>query len=183
MTLQSLVEAIMTSVSEAQDEIEKQNIHNISRYFDGDGKPETVKVLLPSMHNSDGRVVQEGNTGQDEDKRYDPVEIPLLSLLQVNPIKIKEMAVNFKISMDALEQIENDSPVTDTSDKANNLLGTSTSKAIKNSRKKRLMSTELLSNKFFGRGKDRNAEVKITFESGEPPEGYLKLNSHLLKLF
>ena len=47
MQLNDLVEAIMSSVASAQNEIEQQNIQNLSRYFNKDGEPEVVTVRLP----------------------------------------------------------------------------------------------------------------------------------------
>ncbi|WDE10759.1 DUF2589 domain-containing protein [Thalassomonas haliotis] len=180
MQLDDLVEAIMSSVASAQDEIEKQNIQNLSRYFNKDGEPEVVTVRLPSA--SAHLQAVGGNTSQPPQGSdgYQEIDIPLLTLLQVKPIKIKSMSVNFNISLTAVESIEQ---AAENEDKADNLLHTSTSTIMKKARKKKYMSTDLFGGSLFGRGKNRNAEVKITFESGEPPEGYLKLNSHLLKLF
>ncbi len=174
MTLQDLVEAILSSVATAQNEIEKQNIQNISSYFDKDGNPEIVRIKIPTQH----EALHQGSVDHDGDgPGYEEVEIPLFTLLQINPIKIKEMSVEFDISLNTVEKIE---ALSDdkTDDVGNNLLQTSTSEEIKKKRNQKIMSTDL-----FGDRKNRNAKVNITFESGEPPEGYLKLNSHLMKLF
>lgn len=177
MQLNDLVEAIMSSVSTAQEEIEKQNIQNLSQYFDKEGNPEVVKVRVPSP-SSQLHAVGEDQSQQTES--YQEINIPLLTLLQINPIKIKEMSVDFEISLTAVNALE---AAAKEGEGSNNLLQTSTSKSIKQARKKKFMSTDLFGGNIFGKGKNRNAKVKITFESGEPPEGYMKLNSHLLKLF
>ncbi|WKE64078.1 DUF2589 domain-containing protein [Gallaecimonas kandeliae] len=176
MTLQDLVEAIMTSVANAQDEIEKQNLLNISQYFDGDGNPEVVRVRVPQqgLH-----LVDEGEGNLAKDR---VVEVPLLSLLQINPIKIKEMTVDFDVSLEMVGKVEEVAAKEQAVPK-NNLLDTTSSNSLRGRARKRLMATELFSGSLFGGSKNRNAKVKITFESGEPPEGYIKLNSHLLKLF
>ncbi|WDE06534.1 DUF2589 domain-containing protein [Thalassomonas viridans] len=180
MQLNDLVEAIMSSVASAQNEIERQNIQNLSQYFNKDGEPEMVTVRLPSA-SAHLHAVGDNSPGQSQGgDGYQEIDIPLLTLFQVNPVKIKEMSVNFNISLNAVEEIEQAAAE---DDKTNDLLHTSTSKIMKKARKKKFMSTDLFAGSLFGRGKNRNAEVKITFESGEPPEGYLKLNSHLLKLF
>lgn len=94
MTLQDLVESIMTSVAKAQDEIEKQNLQHFSNYFDSEGKPQMVTVRLPK------------HDASDHDSEQEELKVPVLSLMQINPVKIKEMTVDFQISLNAVEKIE-----------------------------------------------------------------------------
>lgn len=172
MTLQDLVESIMTSVAKAQDEIEKQNLQHFSNYFDSEGKPQMVTVRLPKHEASAHESEQE------------ELKVPVLSLMQLNPVKIKEMTVDFQISLNAVEKIEQASDAESIDAKSeNNLLDTTDHELVKQKRQKRVLSTDLFSKGFGSKSKNRNAEVKITFESGEPPEGVMKLNSHLLRLF
>lgn len=177
MKLYELVQSIMTSVSIAQDEIEKQTIENISQYFDGQGNPEMLSVRIP-------RTQEDAQSGE-QTTTTDVVNIPLLSLLQHNPIKIKEMQVSFEFPLEEVGKLEESGDGPDANaGPANNLMATSSSNQLKQRRRKRIMETDISQKRsFFSSGKSRNATVNITFESGEPTEGYLKLNGHLQKLF
>lgn len=173
MRLHNLVEAIMDSVTEAQNRIELQNIENILQYFDvtADGAfiPKKLELRMPYVEldqHGDPIEVQGENTA---------IQIPLLSLAQLTPVRIKDMSVKFDVTLGEVKKIA----APDASAPGQTPLA----KLLKTRQSRKVMETELEGKSGFGRNKGRTAEVKITFESGELPEGYLKINSHLMKLF
>ncbi|USD36026.1 MULTISPECIES: DUF2589 domain-containing protein [Ferrimonas] len=178
MKLHELVEAIMDSVTEAQQRIEQQNIQNLLQYFDHDSSddsltPKSIELKFPGTSvDHHGDTVMENGCVKVE---HQTVQVPLLSLLQVNPIKIKDMSVQFELGLGEVETLTPDSEGGRGPDPLSNLLNRDC--------RRKVMNTELNPRSVFGRNKDRNAEVTITFESGELPEGYLKINSQLMKLF
>lgn len=167
LTLQNLVEAIMNSIADAQDQIEKQTLDNINEWFDDEGRPKMVSFKVPSLHPDDIEKREKGEVAERE------VNIPLLTLMQKNPIKIKRLLAKFEISLGSVQVVEDEE-----AGSKRKLIGSETTKKIR-----KVLSTDL----FTGNGKDaarsRQASMEIEFESSEPTEAFLKLQNDLLKLF
>lgn len=164
LSLQNLVEAIMSSLAEAQDQVERQTLDNINQWLDDDGRPKMITMKVPSLHPDDVAKREEGVV-VDRD-----IEVPLLTLIQNNPIKIKRLLAKFDISLGGVDIQEDDS---NKGDKP--LFGSETTKKVR-----KILSTDLFSG---GNAKKREASMQIEFESGEPTEAYLKIQNELLKLF
>ncbi len=166
LTLQNLVEAIMNSIADAQDQIERQTLDNINEWFDEGGRPKSVVFKLPSLHPDD---IEKSKSGELVER---DVEVPILTLMQKNPIKIKKLTTKFDIALGSVEVKE------ESIGSKKSLIGTDTAKKIR-----KILSTDL----FAGSKKDgsapRQASMEIEFESSEPTEAFLKLQNELLKLF
>lgn len=162
LTLQNLVEAIMNSIADAQDQIERQTIDNIHAWFDEDGRPKMMKLKVPVVS------LELEQQKQDKQVQEREIEIPLITLMQNNPIKIKKLIAKFEIALGGIESKE------EKNDESSKLIGSNTSSRIR-----KILSTDL----FAGDAKKRRtASMEIEFESGEPTEAYLKLQNELLKL-
>lgn len=170
LSLQNLVEAIMNSIADAQDQIERQTLDDINEWFDDEGRPKMVTFNVPSLHPDDIEKREKGELIERE------VNVPILTLMQKNPIKIKRLLAKFDIalgSVDVKEGVEEDGKKP--------LIGSGTTKRIR-----KVLSTDLFTG---GKGKSkdapatRQASMEIEFESGEPTEAFLKLQNDLLKLF
>ncbi|WP_462164909.1 DUF2589 domain-containing protein [Pseudoalteromonas xiamenensis] len=85
LTLQTLVEAIMGSISEAQDQIERQTLQNIYEWFDEDGRPKMISFRVPAFGPEADKKRANGETPERE------LHVPLITLTQNNPIKIKKL--------------------------------------------------------------------------------------------
>lgn len=168
LTLQNLVEAIMNSISDAQDQIERQTMDNINDWFDSEGRPKTTKFRVPSLHPE--HIEQYQRTGVMVER---DIDIPLLTLMQLNPIKIKRLVTKFDISLGSVEVKEDD-----VSHEGKELIGTGTVKKIR-----KILSTDLFTGGQKEGPSSRQASMEIEFESSEPTEAFLKLQNELLKLF
>ena len=162
ITLPNLVEAFMNAIADAQDKIEQQTMDNINEWFDADGRPKMVTFRVPEL-SPDAHERRE----QGEETEH-VLKVPLLTLMQNNPITIKRLVTKFEISLGGVV-IERD----DEEEEKPTLMGVATRRLQK------VLSVDL----FTGdERKGRKASMEIEFEQGEPTEAYLKLQNELLKL-
>ncbi len=167
LSLQDLVEAIMNAIADAQNQIEQQTMENISEWFDEDGRPKMVHFKIPAMGPKADALRAEGKVAERE------VLVPLLTLMQNNPIKIKRLLTKFDIALGGV-----DIHHTPGGDKATESDGNA-----KPAKKRKILSTDLFSGGGGKEGKrNQTASMEIEFESGEPTEAYLKIQNELLKL-
>ncbi len=87
LSLNELVEALAGAIIEAQDRIEQHQISNLARYFDRDGRPESLNVRLPSLH-------PQAETGDEETYRA-----PYLALVSTHLLKIKDVELSFDVDL------------------------------------------------------------------------------------
>ncbi|MDH4186967.1 MAG: DUF2589 domain-containing protein [Nitrospira sp.] len=87
LSFASLVEAISRAVAKAQDQVERHQITNLLSYFDQDDRPRSILFRVPSR--------QSGAKPGDEDFYH----VPLLSLVSINVLKIKDIEVKFSVDM------------------------------------------------------------------------------------
>ena len=85
--LDSLIEAIASAVVHAQDHVEQQQLHRLLRYFDANGRPQTFSLRVPSRHPSAAPGTEE------------VVGLPLLSLIPLNTLKIKDVTVTMDLAL------------------------------------------------------------------------------------
>lgn len=162
LSLQNLVEAIMNSIADAQDQIERQTLDNINEWFDEEGRPKMISFKVPAFGPEADQLRAKGEVAERE------IHVPLLTLMQNNPIKIKRLISKFEITLGGVEIQEQEGKHPG--------IASQTTQRIR-----KILSTDL----FTGDAKRRSktASMEIEFESGEPTEAYLKLQNELLKLF
>lgn len=94
ITLKDLLEALASAVIGAQDRIEQHQIASLGSYFDSDNRPKSVLMRLPSLHPG----AEEG----DEDY----YRAPLLSLTPANPLRIREVEIDFDVQLGEIGEEE-----------------------------------------------------------------------------
>jgi hypothetical protein len=87
VALKDLVHAIAGAVAEAQQEIEKAQIANLSSYLDRERRPLTVQMRVPSIR-------PEAGPGEE-----DIYQVPLIALTSHNNLRIKQVEVSFDIQL------------------------------------------------------------------------------------
>ena len=87
LSFASLVEAISRAVAKAQDQVERHQIKNLLSYFDQDSRPHGIEFKVPSRR-ADARPGEE-----------DLYSVPLLSLVSINVLKIKDVDIKFSVDM------------------------------------------------------------------------------------
>jgi hypothetical protein len=85
LTLKDLLEALSGAVIGAQDRMEQHQLANLAGYFDDDNRPRSILVRLPSM------------TPGAEEGDEDFYRAPLLALVPVNPLQIREVEIDFDV--------------------------------------------------------------------------------------
>ena len=140
--LQEIFQGIYSAIVSAQNTIEMHYLGEITEdYFDVDGSPKMVHVTLP-----------------DQEGKLLPVQIPAITLVPHNGLKIKEVSLEMKVRLSQSDQ-EDESK-------------------MKKSKIRKLMSD--LSNRGANNGKDM-ATLKVIFEGCDPPEGLARIKDSLVK--
>lgn len=87
LSFSHLVEAIARSVAKAQDQVERHQIKNLLGYFDKNYRPHGIEFKVPSRRS---------NAKPGEEDLY---SVPLLSLVSINVLKIKDIEIKFSVDM------------------------------------------------------------------------------------
>ncbi len=96
VALKDLVHAIAGAVAEAQQEIEKAQISNLTSYLDRERRPLTVQMRVPSIR-------PEAAPGEE-----DIYQAPLLALTSHNNLRIKQVEISFDIELGDLADAAKD---------------------------------------------------------------------------
>jgi hypothetical protein len=83
--LHHLVEAIASSVIEAQDELEQYQLASLRRYFDEDSRPKQVSMLVPSLSHGDDKDIN--------------IRVPWLALIRPNQLAIKDIQIDMEVGL------------------------------------------------------------------------------------
>jgi hypothetical protein len=92
VALKDLVHAIAGAVIEAQQEIEKAQVTNLTSYLDRERRPLIVQMRVPSIR-------PEAAPGEE-----DIYQAPLLALTSHNSLRIKQVEVSFDIELGDLKE-------------------------------------------------------------------------------
>ena len=96
VSLHDLIEALANSVAQAQDQVERFQIANLSRYFDENHRPVRVEVRVASLRPS----AQPG----DEDI----ISVPLLALIGSVRLAIKDVDIAMEVDIGELGTEQDD---------------------------------------------------------------------------
>lgn len=97
-SLHHLIQSIAGAVAEAQDKIHRYQISAISQYFDADNRPVGVDVRLPSM----------AHDAEEGEERV--IRVPLLSLIGMKPLAVKDMEISFDVGLGTPEPLKDAAP-------------------------------------------------------------------------
>ncbi len=87
--IDDILKAIHNAAIEAQQLTEQQHIRQMHRYFDPEtGRALTIPIQIPNT-----------DINAEEGKEFIEVEVPMLTLMPPTSIKIKEMEVEFEVTM------------------------------------------------------------------------------------
>jgi hypothetical protein len=94
VSFHTLVEALATSVIEAQDRIELHQLSHLRDYFDEDNRPKSVNIRMPSL-------LPDAEEGDE-----DLYRAPLLPLVATSNLRIKEVEISFDADLSELGEEE-----------------------------------------------------------------------------
>jgi hypothetical protein len=156
LSFSSLVEAISRAVAQAQDAVEKHQVLNLLSYFDDDDRPKSFVFKVPS---------RQPGAGPTDESLY---HVPILSLLSVNVLKIKDVAIRFSVDLGEIDGVE-----------------VQTDKRVQSAAFAAAPHVEPLRalnvSTVTGRGGGK-VEVTLNVQAAEPSEGALRLVDQLAQL-
>ncbi len=131
--LDQLTKGLYDAVVSAQSLAENQHIESLSQYFNKDGTPKCMEMVVNG----------------------EKINVPLATLASQSSIRIKELTIDLKVKLTNFGQREG-------------LLG-KLAGAIKAD-----LGASIMPRKQY-------ANLSITFEGSDPPEGLVRLNNNLIK--
>jgi hypothetical protein len=145
--LDNLIEALAGAVIEAQDNVEQHQLKNLTRYFDKDRRPKSLLMRVPSIR------------PDAEENEYDLYRAPLLPLMSMNILKIKDVEITFDAELGQML----DEPAEEGDDKKNG------------------KSPKSVSVNIAGARSDKAGSIHICLrvEGSEPTDGAARLMNHL----
>lgn len=90
--LEALIHAIAAAVTDAQDQVERTQIANLTAYLDKDGRPLTLQMRVPSIR-------PDASAGEE-----DSFEAPLMGLVAHTLLSIKTMEITFDVQLGSVEE-------------------------------------------------------------------------------
>jgi len=147
--LNNLIEALAGAVIEAQDSVEQHQLQNLMRYFGRDRRPKSLVMRAPSVR------------PDAEPGECDMYRAPLLPLMSMNMLKIKDVEISFDASLGKIE----DPPATET-------------QGGKGRKSPQTVSVDIDGG---GGQKSGNVHVVLRVEGSEPTEGAARLMNHLVQ--
>lgn len=87
VALHGLVSALSGAVVQAQDNIEKYQLEQLGQFFDREGRPDSIQVMLPKL----------GVPKGEED--YTVLVVPRMALVQPTLLSISEFQISFDVEL------------------------------------------------------------------------------------
>jgi hypothetical protein len=159
-TLRALIQGIAGAIASAQQEVERQQILNIGGFFDKALRPLLMSMRLPSLRH-------DAAPGEE-----DILDVPILTLVPLNPLRISEVQVEFDIELGGVE----DDGTLESPETVKALTKDDTSPVPKVRR--------ILTDAFNGSSaaKGPKAHVVVKVRDAEVPEGLARLLTELNKM-
>jgi hypothetical protein len=162
LSFSSLVEAISRAVAQAQDAVERHQVANLLNYFDRDDRPKSFVFKVPSRRPDAGPT--------DEDQYH----VPVLSLLSVNVLKIRDVSIKFSVDLGEIDDAEGPA---DTRLQQPGPPPSASAQAAPKVRPMRALNVSTVT----GRGGGQ-VEVTLRVKGSKPSEGALRLLDQLTQL-
>lgn len=155
LTLKDLLEALSGAVIGAQDRMEQHQLANLAGYFDEDNRPRSILVRLPSM------------TPGAEEGEEDFYRAPLLALVPVNPLQIREVEIDFDVQFGQIGDEPSDQAAAHTDEAGRNWSSAEPRKSVQIDTRARMGQ------------QDGAVHVRVKVQSTETSAGLAKLANQL----
>jgi hypothetical protein len=162
VAFEALIHAITSSVTAAQQEVEKAQVANLVTYLDREHRPLTLQLRVPSIR-------PEAEPGEE-----DFYQAPLLALVPRNMLRIKQVEISFDIELGGLAdaasapRVKPDAPVS-----------ASAAAVLASQLRRDLNVNPAVSATVKQQG--TSAHVVLTIEGVESPEGVSRLVMEMTK--
>lgn len=143
--LKDLIESLAGAVIEAQDKVEQHQLESLAKFFDRDKRPKSMVMRVPSIR---------PDAGENE---YDLYRAPLLPLVSMNQLKIKDVQISFDADIGQMIGGETDENGKQESDKTVTI-------------------------NFSGNKSEKSSgsiKISMKVEGSEPTDGAARLMNHL----
>lgn len=158
--LSTLIEAITRAIAYAQDEVDKHQVRNLLRYFDDESRPRMIPLQVPAR--------RAGATEKD----FDTYKVPLISLVPMNALKIKDVSI--KLAVDMGEITEEDITPSTHGDIYSAKDGHGVKKALPVVSKMKAMSVSTSVGRQNGK-----VQITLTLQGSEPSEGTQRMVDYI----
>lgn len=156
---EDLIGSIQQAFISVNNMAEQQHIESLQAYFDADGKPRCLTMQMPYF--DDYGVPQ-----------YREMDVPLISIVPVNSLKLAEINVDFKVRLSANVKLSH-------SKLSNNLMTANNPNAANNAETDSVLG---FIPEYKKRDNDSYANIVLKFTSDEPPEGVMKIRDEMIKI-
>lgn len=153
---EDLIGSIQQAFISVNNMAEQQHIESLQSYFDTDGKPRCLTMQMPYF--DDYGVPQ-----------YREMEVPLISIVPVNSLKLSEINVDFKVRLSANVKLSHSKPLKNFM-AANNANNADTDGVLG------------FIPEYKKRDNESYANIILKFTSDEPPEGVMKIRDEMIKI-
>lgn len=150
---EDLIGSIQQAFISVNNMAEQQHIESLQSYFDADGKPRCLTMQMPYF--DDYGVPQ-----------YREMDVPLISIVPVNSLKLSEINVDFKVRLSANVKLSHDKL-------PKKLM------AAKNAETDGVLG---FIPEYKKRDNESYANIVLKFTSDEPPEGVMKIRDEMIKI-
>lgn len=156
---EDLIGSIQQAFISVNNMAEQQHVESLQSYFDADGKPRCLTMQMPYF--DDNGIPQ-----------YREMDVPLISIVPVNSLKLTEISVDFKVRLSANVKLSHDKPV-------NNLMTVKSPKTTSDAEKDGVLG---FIPEYKKRDNDSYANIVLKFTADEPPEGVMKIRDEMIKI-
>lgn len=157
-----LLQAIQSSFMKVNQLSQQQHSGLLEQYFDSENKPVCIKMQYPAR-GEDGQLV------------FTEAEIPKICMVPITSLKLKEITVDFKVKLAGKVSLKSRSQ----SDMDMFYEDTSSVKSRRRPSKDEYIGYVPHASK---REKNGFADIHLKFESGEPPEGVMRIRDSMIRI-
>lgn len=150
---EDLIGSIQQAFISVNNMAEQQHIESLQSYFDADGKPRCLTMQMPYF--DDYGVPQ-----------YREMDVPLISIVPVNSLKLAEINVDFKVRLSANVKLSHGKL-------SNNVM------KVNNAETDGVLG---FIPEYKKRDNESYANIVLKFTSDEPPEGVMKIRDEMIKI-
>lgn len=160
-SFRDLIGSIQEAFLAVNELSEQQHLEMLGKYFDEEDKPKTMQVKYPTF-------------GENGEIAYKEIDIPLLCLVPISSLKIKEVDINFKVKLSGKVKLDQCGTQKNFFDKTDGLMCAG---APSDSDEGLGFVPEYRMSK-----NGSYADISLKFRAEEAPEGLLRVRDELIKI-